>query len=295
MAKVTIESEGVGVIYQKDNIWKVLYPFGNGHNINVKYKKVGDENFTDLGDFGRPNTKLEITTSHANANATKGVNFNTLLDLSKYHNGLKLKNDWSQKATLLEVHNATLDVITTKSRYVLKIDFPVASTIPLKLLGNIGYSIKAVIDLPDGGAFSFANNGEPLFRVEEGQSYEIKICNDCYEQKSKNSLELQNKIEALKAELSKADNSEFFEKLDTINKDVAALLEIQNTTDFAMLYNILEDKLLSGFRFSVVRDSRDMPKIPFGILIPDNTNPAPEEEGKPCHKTEVSDPDSTFP
>lgn len=261
MARVKINSEGIGVIYQKDNIWKILYPFGNCHQVNIGYKLEGSSQLIDLGSFGRAKTKLEFSTDKQNESAVKGYSFPTLFDMTDDYahiNGVKLKDNWMEQGVLFEIHNATLNVVTTNSRYELKRGDSYIR------LGYIGYSISAVIDLAEEEIFSLDANGTSLFSPQIGQSYEIWVNNDCNDA--------------------------------AINSEAEVDRELRNTTDFAMLYNILEDKGDSGFRISVIRDRRDSP-IPsnIGKFHTENTNPPRLIDGKPCHKNQISVVDSNFP
>jgi hypothetical protein len=48
MAIFTIKLEGIGLIYEKENVWKVLFPFNRQHRVNFIWKGEGKTNNESL-------------------------------------------------------------------------------------------------------------------------------------------------------------------------------------------------------------------------------------------------------
>jgi hypothetical protein len=293
MALVTIKSVGVGVIYKKDSIWKILYPIADGHNVKISYKKGDDSNFNDLGSFGKPNMRLELKTSKQIQNADEGNNFDTLFNMTRqeaHSNGLKLKDDWNQHGVLFEVHNAKINVIPTKGTYEL-----VKASVYSEL-NNIGFSMEAIIDLGDGDEFSLFSNGTDILKSEKGINYEISIDNNCTTQTQQleaQTMDFHSKI----AEIDKI--SDFFKILE--DQTQAA-----NTTDFTLVYDMLEDLQDKNIKVSVIRNrslnnntvsvikSMVLANVPNLAHVLDTTDPYDGEPGKPCHLCYIGNINDTF-
>jgi hypothetical protein len=299
MAIVTIKSVGVGVIYKKDDMWKILYPIADGHNVKISYKKGEDPNFKDLGSFGKPSMRLELKTSKQNQNAEEGNNFGTLFNMTRqeaHSSGLKLKDDWNQHGVLFEVHNAKVNVIPTKGTYELE------KASVFSELGNIGFSMEAVIDLEDKDEFSLSSNGTDILKSEKGVNYEISIDNNCTTQTQQleaQALDFQSKI----ADIDKI--SDFFKIVENQTQEA-------NTTDFTLVYDMLEDLQDKNIKVSVIRNRSlnnnivsviksivlanvaNIANVPNVVNVMDTRNLVDGEPGKPCHLCHISNINDTF-
>lgn len=88
-----------------------------------------------------------------------------------------------------------------------------------------------------------------------------------------------------------------FEEDGTITFDNDCRIETaRNTSDFQMLYRVISDRNTADRKFTLERDPQDDPgnsnaagdKGNMGIM---NTNPTPGEDGLPCNKVRISNPE----
>jgi hypothetical protein len=141
MAIVNIIITGIAMTYHKeDGIWKVLFPFGECHEVKFK------ENEAASGiPLAAANRQIRITTEDAVSKFEIGKNYSSFLDLTadySHTNGVTLKNDWEQKAVLMSIEDAKLSVHEyTKTEHLMLKANEVTFAPAL-----IGYSAKATIN-----------------------------------------------------------------------------------------------------------------------------------------------------
>jgi hypothetical protein len=141
VAKVKIIIKGIAMSYHKnDGLWKVLFPFGNGHEI--KFKENPNDEGISLKEKGR---KISITANNASSSFEIGSNYNDFLDLTadySHSNGIKLKSDWSDATVLTTIENAkfSVDEYTEQDHLLMKDDVVMLEP------KRIGYSGKVEIE-----------------------------------------------------------------------------------------------------------------------------------------------------
>lgn len=149
MAKFTIKIRGIGINYQKNDDWHVLFPIDLVDKCHVLKFKFDE---SDSG-ISLAAGKRTITISAVGEPASKtgtGKEYDHFLDLTDgnyaHHLGVQTKNDWEDSSVLMTIKNAEMALDEhTKSRYRLKIK---KSNIVTKPSDEIGYSGIAVIESP---------------------------------------------------------------------------------------------------------------------------------------------------
>ncbi len=105
MASVNIIVKGIAVAYHKDDgIWRILFPFGECHL--VKFKTGEDDPGIELAEEGR---RIRITTEGAKSRFRTGTDYDSFLDLTaeySHSSGIKIKDNWNEKAVLMTIKNA---------------------------------------------------------------------------------------------------------------------------------------------------------------------------------------------
>lgn len=246
---VTIILQGVGMIYQKNDLWKIIYPFDDCHTLKFSFHEDGKLDEAIIGSLAAGNnTTIEIVTNLPSPGATEGENFTKFFDLTEADAHSSGIQRIANNGVLLTIANATLDIYEmTQSNYVLKENGTI-----IKELGLIGYSAKAEIELGPGETFSILVNGSKILEGESNLSYILNFNNHCY-------------------------------------RPPNAFAE--DTTDFLMLYDVLEDASIGGRRFEVARHPDDLPPASSASgssTLFFDTNPAPLAKGLPCHKVRAS-------
>lgn len=116
MAKFTIIIKGISLIYQKNGLWKAIFPFGGCHYVNFSVKDL----IPNIR-LAVPNTQIRITSRNASSDTDAGSSFNQFLDLtnaSYSHEKIMVKNNWPEHSALMSIENAVFSVYeTTHSKY----------------------------------------------------------------------------------------------------------------------------------------------------------------------------------
>jgi hypothetical protein len=173
MAKVNIIIKGISMIYHKDDdIWKILFPFGECHLLKFKQ----NENDPGLA-LASPNRQIEITAQNASSEFEIGESYSDFLDLTaeySHANGVKLQSGWENRAVLMTLENAKISVDdhTENPHILLK-----GSTVMLEPT-NIGYSAKAEIE---GDEVIVNVSNHPDFPKVFDQDCTLIFDNDCGE------------------------------------------------------------------------------------------------------------------
>lgn len=68
--------------------------------------------------------------------------------------------------------------------------------------------------------------------------------------------------------------------------------DLRETSDFQMFYSLIEDRINPGRQFTTERDAVVQSEESQSSTFPpmEDTNPAPDEEGLPCHQVIIGDP-----
>lgn len=173
MAKVNIVIKGISMIYHKDDsIWKILFPFGECHQ--VKFKQ--NENDSGIA-LASSNRQIEITTQNASSVFEIGDSYNDFLDLTaeySHANGVKIQNEWEDRAVLMTLENAkiSVDEYTKNLHLMMK-----GNTVTLEPT-NIGYSAKAEIESDE---VTVNVSKHPDFPKVFNQDCTLIFDNDCEE------------------------------------------------------------------------------------------------------------------
>jgi hypothetical protein len=177
MAKITIIVQGIAMSYHKnDGLWKILFPFGDSHTIEFK------ENLNDNGlSLAKPNRYIRITTENAESSFAAADNYEDFLDLTdeySHSNGVRLKEDWEEKAVLMSVENAKFSV----HKYTECEHFMLKDTIVTSLPRKIGYSGKFEII---SESITVHVDNHPEFPKVFDTDCTLIFDNDCYDDKPK--------------------------------------------------------------------------------------------------------------
>lgn len=264
MAKITILIEGIALSYQKDNRWKILFPFDDCHNIKFSYSSGSEDQ--DFGPLAKANRRIEIrTTGPVISTHSVGTYYNDFIDFTanySHKDGLEMLPDWNQYGILLTIQNALFRLFEfTNTKSVLR---EVSGIVDPIVFGPeiVGYSAMAHIETGEGGSVE-------LVQIDDGVETPIKSFS--------------------------SDARLIFDN----NCD-----EINPNSDTEMLYQLVKGKDTDTQRFSSVRDPDDphIAQPQFSPIQPqsqsilgiDNTeNPpvASDDDSVPCHKFRASKPD----
>jgi hypothetical protein len=177
MAKITIIVQGIAISYHKnDGLWKILFPFGDSHLI--KFKETLNDNGLSLA---KSNRYIRITAENAESSFAAGDNYKDFLDLTdeySHSNGVRLKEDWEEKAVLMSVENAKFSVhkYTDYEHFMLK--DTVVTSVPRKM----GYSGKFEII---SESITVHVDDHPEFPKVFDADCTLIFDNDCYDDKPK--------------------------------------------------------------------------------------------------------------
>lgn len=142
MPRLTIVTKGVALAYQKDGLWKTIFPFGGEHDCHrVKFLRQGQEPM----ELAQPGRRINIRSSGAATVTAAGNEFNNFIDLTddNYgHTRLAMKDGWEEHAVFLTMENAVLSQEeATQSRWGLMENGEV-----VRDFAYVGYSGRAVIE-----------------------------------------------------------------------------------------------------------------------------------------------------
>jgi hypothetical protein len=141
MASINIIIKGIAISYHKnDGLWKVLFPFGECHQ--VRYKESDNDPGIPLAEI---NQRIRITTENADSTFEIGENYNDFLDLTadySHKNGVRMKDAWDENAVLMSIENAKVSVYEYTQNEHLMIKEKRVTLAPTK----IGYSGIAIIE-----------------------------------------------------------------------------------------------------------------------------------------------------
>ena len=174
---VKIIINGVALCYRKDALCKIVFPFDSCHQIKLTYQNDAGQEF-EVGPLAKENRFIEIVSEGATSASGEDASFEQILNLTAdfaHSSGIKLKDDWRQKAVLMEIQNAVFfmeDQVRT--------DFVLLENEKEKEnVGRIGHSVRAEIELADNGTIRVLSDGAELFVTEKGTSYNLIFDNDC--------------------------------------------------------------------------------------------------------------------
>ncbi|CAN5693943.1 hypothetical protein BH20ACI4_BH20ACI4_25880 [soil metagenome] len=256
MTTITIKTRGIGLIYQKDGKWKEIFPFGKCHEVKFRYKKDGESNGTPPKSWAGKNRKISITVSKAASQTGEGDGFDNFFDITEnlaHKNGIKKTDKWNEKGVLMEIDDAEFSVDEMTLSHY---NLHREDDGFIKELGEIGHSGKAVIELQPGGFVKIS-------LTEDGNEIEFKTFN-----------------------FDDGSHTVFFD-------NDCDLPDERSTSDFQMIYDIIEDKDPNhkNRKFKIDRHPKDKPKKDKSVENKEilSTNPAAGEEGLPCHKAVIKD------
>ena len=171
MATVNIIIKGIAMVYHKDDgLWKIIFPFGEGHEIKFK------EGFEDLGiPLAGEAREIRILTENASSSFEIDENYYDFLDLTadySHENGVRLKDDWREKTVLMTIENAKLSVYEYTETEHMMLKGNNVTFAPTKICYSGQASInceKVVIEV----------DNHPLFPKIFEQSCTLIFDNDC--------------------------------------------------------------------------------------------------------------------
>lgn len=134
--------EGIALTYQKDGLWKTIFPFGGANDCHqVKFLRP---KYSQEIPLATPKGTINITTKSPLSTTSSGANFTNFLDLTHAtygHSRLAMNQGWDDHAVLMTIENAVLSQKeATKSRWGLQ--GGASNQEP----GYVGYSGQAVIE-----------------------------------------------------------------------------------------------------------------------------------------------------
>lgn len=173
MAKIKIIIRGVAMSYHKgDGIWKVIFPFGDGHE--VRFRKSGDDEEIVLAKSGR---QIRIETINPISSFGEGDNYKDFLDLTdkdySHAQGVKLKAGGENKSVCMSIRDANFSVDEhTQNRHMLSKNGEITFA-PKK----IGYSGKLEIEAEK---VMINIDDDPGFQKSYDTDSTIIFDNDCH-------------------------------------------------------------------------------------------------------------------
>jgi hypothetical protein len=276
MSKFTIITRGIAASYRKDDVWKLLFPFNECHQVRLQIGDVSVANNSnnkgnDSGlPLGQKGVKIEVSVTDPQTETCEGENYNDFLDLTGegMHKELAAKFPMDEmNAVLMSIGNAkfsVLDYLDHRCRLVNQTNAEAVT--PFQKIGNCG------IAEIEGGELTIrvtGLSGGP-FSMVFSEDATIAFDNECYENPA------------------------------------------SQKGDLEMLYDILHDTYKDAVRFQIEVEQVTKPEtvavgangggpatVSAGVtanpgLSPENpapTNPAFEGgEGLPCNKYRISNP-----
>lgn len=171
MATVNIIIKGIAMVYHKgDGLWKIIFPFGECHEI--KFKEGFEDSGIPLAGAAR---EIRILTENASSSFEVDENYYDFLDLTadySHMNGVRLKDDWREKAVLMTVENAKLSPYEYTETEHMMLNGNNVTFAPAKICYSAKVSInceRVVIEADD----------HPLFPKIFEKSCTLIFDNDC--------------------------------------------------------------------------------------------------------------------
>lgn len=111
MTKIAIIITGIALSYQKENLWKVLFPFNECHKIKYRYFTDGQWSHPSVP-LASPNRRIEIRPTLPTTAHSIGNYYNDFIDFtgSYAHNGGLDLLDWYNHGILLTIPNASFGI-----------------------------------------------------------------------------------------------------------------------------------------------------------------------------------------
>jgi hypothetical protein len=146
MAKIAIIITGIALSYQKNNLWKVLFPFNECHNIKFRYFTEDQWSHPPVP-LASPNRRIEIRPNMPTTAHSIGNYYNDFIDFTgnyAHSGGLDLLN-WYDHGILLTIPNASFGVFEfTNTKCVLE-ENTSSPNLPVFGPAIVGYSAIAHI------------------------------------------------------------------------------------------------------------------------------------------------------
>lgn len=250
--KATIFIRGVGMVFEDEGVWKVIFPFDECHT--VKFKESDQDPGISLAAPG--GGKVSIRAVEPSSSFAVGDDFDDFIDLTadKAHcEGVVLK-DKPDPFVLLSIQNARLSVGEhTFCRYhLLDGDYPVSE------LKEVAYSAKAEIESRQLVVEAEGVEGFPK-TFDGADSIVLTFDNICPPEEDDD---------------------------DETDED----LQEEPVSDLKLLYGIMQDARGNGKEFTIDRAEDEKPGnapppepgTP-GLSQRDNDNLLPGEPGLPCN------------
>jgi hypothetical protein len=114
MSKLDIIIRGVAIVYFKQDLFKVLFPFGDGHRVTLR---VPGRNPVD---FDEPGRRINISGATSATTSPTFGRFIDITDKNAHKDGVRLLPTWANSGVLLTVPGAEFsEAESSRSRYVL--------------------------------------------------------------------------------------------------------------------------------------------------------------------------------
>lgn len=157
MAILDIIIRGVAIVYFKEDEFRVLFPFGNGHRVTLEVPGRSPVN------FDRPGCRIKIAgaTSQSVRPDFGKLNFIDITGPNAHHDGVKPVSGWENSGVLLSVPGAAFSQHSeSQSRYVI---LPKGATTPPRVGEKVGLDGRLRLS---GESFNFeitpSGPGDPL-------------------------------------------------------------------------------------------------------------------------------------
>jgi hypothetical protein len=262
--KVTILFKGIGIGYTKDDILKMIFPIDECHQLTFAYQKNHEE-LVQVGALANPGRRISVEPVKATSETGTSKDIDDFIDLTAayaHDDGVNFKQNWRKQAVEMTLSNAFLSLHSYSEREFMLME----GTTITKEPSIIGASLKAEIEIADGGKLNIQVDNKPLksFDYEADADYTLIFDNDCYE-----------------------------------NSPVNASPMSPGKNDFYLYYNVIEDAQQPGREFSLVAAPQSTDSS--GFTVNENSaeliapaSPSPDGE-YPCYPVWVSQVNSTFP
>lgn len=175
MAKFQIIFKGIGIVYSQKEMWKVIFPFDNCHEVKFSSDCKGTPN----GSVKGKNRQITITADEPDSSFKIGQDYDNFLDMtdSDMHKAVMKKSDWNEQAVLVSVENAVFSQHElTKCRYIVKLGDKT-----VKPSAILGYSGRADIEAKSITVYADGVEGFPVTFVDDCT---ITFDNECYNEET---------------------------------------------------------------------------------------------------------------
>ncbi|MGC2238686.1 MAG: hypothetical protein WA584_21205 [Pyrinomonadaceae bacterium] len=289
--KVTIIIKGVGLSYQKDGVWKIIFPIDECHRLTLAYQK-NQEEIVNVGSLATPKSIINLSSVNSKAGIAAASNIHSFIDLTtnySHQEGIDFREDWRDHGVEMILHNAVISVYSFSDKKFVLSEIVTAKTSKrgvgktkltiTKEPDVVGEMLKAEIEINEEDRFDIEFGGKIIesFNYEPDVTYRVIFDNDCHEE------------DKLKPEMLnlKALN------LKPLNRTILS----HGKNDFYMYYKLIKDSQKENrvFALTGLPVGVDESKFKLGADLVALTSASATVISFPCYKVIASKINSTFP